>query len=73
MLDNEAVNTLCKVLWHPGSAAVGGAADPRIIISGCAETNLKLVVFFIKHQARVMRVVRYADVTLQAIRHLTCQ
>ena len=72
-MDDEAITTLCKVLRRPGGTAAGGGADPGVMVSARAETNLKLAVFFMKHQERVSRGVQWSDVTLSEIRKLSRQ
>jgi hypothetical protein len=48
-LDNNMVENLCRVIRRPGGT-VGGAADPGIKVSARAEENLKLAIYYIKHQ-----------------------
>ena len=72
-LDDKMAENLCKVLRRPGGATAGGNADPGLKVSARAEFNLKLAIYFIKHQDRVSRVVRPGDIDLAGIRRLVKQ
>lgn len=71
-LDNSMVENLCRVIRRPGGM-VGGAADPGIKVSARAKENLKLAIYYIKHQDRVSRDVVIGSITLANIRLLMKQ
>ena len=71
-LDNSMVENLCRVIRRPGGT-VGGAADPGIKVSARAEENLKLAIYYIKHQDQVSRDVVIGSITLTNIRVLSNQ
>ena len=47
-MSKEQVQRLCKVLRRPGGGGAG------VILSGQAEENLQAMVYYIKHQKRMM-------------------
>ena len=77
LTDDEIVN-LGKLLRRPGgtipgvAAAAGAVApavpNPGIQVNARAETKLKLLSFYLRHQARINRTTTPADVTLDNIR-----
>lgn len=73
ILDNEQSENLCKVLRRPGKAAARGSADSRLEVLARAEENLKLAVYYMKHQDRVSRLVHPANIMLTSIRSLVKQ
>ena len=54
-LDDAKALNLCKILRRPGGTVAGGLADPGEKVSARAEDNLKLVIYYVKHQDRVSR------------------
>jgi hypothetical protein len=83
-LNDKDIDSLVKQLWRPGGmisgpTIVGGAvqgnpgplvANPGHSVSIRAETNLKLEVFYLRHQARISRIVAPASVALTVVRSL---
>lgn len=39
-----------EFLHHPGGTNVGGTDDPGVQVSARAKENLKLVIYYVKHQ-----------------------
>ena len=73
-LDDAKSSNLCKILRRPGgTTGAAGAADPGVKVSARAEDNLKLVIYYVKHQDRVSRTTDIARITLVAIRRLVKQ
>ena len=74
LMTDDEIESLCKVLQRPGGmvpGAVPGAAqvqNPGVQVNQRAEGHMKLMVFYLHHQARVSRVVTPADITLNSIR-----
>lgn len=74
MMSDAEVVSLCKIVRRPGgtipAAAAGAAAvqNPGVPVNQRAEGHLKLLSFFLRHRARVSRIVTAADVTLETIR-----
>ena len=66
-MDEEVIGTICRVVRKPGGGDDGKA------VSAIAEANLKTMVYYIKHQARISRTVNFASVTLQKVRKLKRQ
>jgi hypothetical protein len=83
-LNDNAIDSLVKQLWCPGGmiagpTIVGGAAqgnpgplvsNPGQSVSIRAATNLKLAVFYLRHQVRISRIVAPASVSLTVVRRL---
>jgi hypothetical protein len=83
-LNDKDIDSLVKQLRHPGGmisepTIVGGAAQgapgPMVAnhghsVSIRAETNLKLAVFYLHHQARISRIVSPASIALTVVRRL---
>jgi hypothetical protein len=84
-LNDKDIGSLVKQLPRPGGglisgpAVVGGAAqgnpgplvdNPVQYVSIRADTNLKLTVFYLRHQARISRTVAPASVALTVMRYL---
>ena len=67
------VVTLFKVLHRPGGQEKGGEMNQRVSVSVMVDTNLQLVVYFIRHKRRVSRPYGYNDVILDNTRKLNCQ
>jgi hypothetical protein len=74
LMTDDEMESLCKVLRRPGGmvpGAVPGAAqvqNPGVQVNQRAEGHMKLMAFYLRHQARVSRVVTPADITLNSIR-----
>ncbi|KAI2512329.1 Reverse transcriptase (RNA-dependent DNA polymerase) [Fragilaria crotonensis] len=77
LLTDDEIESLCKVIRRPGGmipAPPGGAAgaanipNPGVPVNQRAEGHLKLLAFYLRHQARISRTVTVAQVTLEAIR-----
>ncbi|KAI2510107.1 hypothetical protein MHU86_4274 [Fragilaria crotonensis] len=74
LLSDEEIESLCKVIRRPGGmipAAEPGAppvANPGVNVTQRAEGHLKLMAFYLRHQARVSRVVLAPQITLNSIR-----
>ena len=78
LLRDDEIESLCKVIRRPGGmipappgGAAGGAANipnPGVPVNQRAEGHLKLLAFYLRHQARISRTVTVAQVTLEAIR-----
>jgi hypothetical protein len=78
LLTDDEIESLCKVIRRPGGmipappgGPAGGAANipsPGVSVNLRAEGHLKLLAFYLRHQARVSRVVQIAEVTLNSIR-----
>ena len=63
-LDDVKASNLCQVLCHPWGTNAAGAADPGTKVSARAEDNLKLAIYFVKHQDLVSWTVIIGDITL---------
>ena len=70
-LDDDAASNLFRVLRRPGRVTAAGAADPGTKISARAEENLKLAIYYFKHQDRVSRNVNILSIALVNVRELT--
>jgi hypothetical protein len=84
LLNDKDIDSLVKQLRRPGGliagpAIVGGAAqgnpgplvaNPGHYVSIRADTNLKLAVFYLRHQARISRTVAPASIALTVVRSL---
>ncbi|KAI2496192.1 hypothetical protein MHU86_18331 [Fragilaria crotonensis] len=74
LLTDEEIESLCRVLRKPGGMIPGvgaGAAqvqNPGVQVNQRAEGHLKLLAFYLRHQARVSREVNAPDITLESIR-----
>jgi hypothetical protein len=77
LLTDAEIESLCKVIRRmggtiPPSAGAGrGAMDvpnPGVPVNQRTEGHLKLLAFYLRHQARVSRVVNAPDITLVSIR-----
>ena len=78
ILSDEEIANLGKLLRRPGGTipgvpakagcAVPAVPNPGIQVNARAETNLKLLAFYLRHKVRTSRVVTPADVTLDNIR-----
>jgi hypothetical protein len=53
-LGDDKASNLCQVLCCPGGTNAAGAADPGTTASARAEDNLKLAIYYVKHQDRVL-------------------
>jgi hypothetical protein len=83
-LNDKYIDSLVKQLWRPegvisGLTFVGGAAqgspgplaaNPGHSVSTRADTNLKLAVFYLRHQAWISRSMTPANVALTVVRSL---
>jgi hypothetical protein len=83
-LNDKDIDSLVKQLRRPGGmidgpTIVGGAAQgaPRPLVANPghsvsirAETNLKLAVFYLCHQARISRIMSPASIALTVVRRL---
>jgi hypothetical protein len=83
-LNDKDIDSLVKQLWRPGGmiagpAIVGGAvqgypgplvANPCKSVYIRADTNLKMAVFYLRHQERISRIVAPASVALTVVRSL---
>ena len=85
LMDADGVGTLCKAIRRPGGqipnpvfAAAGAAAaripanisNPGYVVSMRAETNLKLMCYFLRYRRSTSRDTEAAVITLDAIRSL---
>ncbi|KAI2513671.1 hypothetical protein MHU86_811 [Fragilaria crotonensis] len=73
LMTDEEIESLCKVLRRPGGMVPGAAGaaqvqNPGVQVNQRAEGHLKLMAFYLRHQARVSRVVHAPDITLETIR-----
>jgi hypothetical protein len=80
-LNDKDIDSLVKQLRRPGGmiagpTIVGGAAqcetgplvdNPGHSVSIMAETNLKLAVFYLRHQAHISRIVSPASIALTVV------
>ena len=76
-LDDEEIDTLLKLIRRPGGTVANpNAADPGqpafinapgISVSMRAATNLKLAVYFLRHQLRPSRTITTPSVTVADI------
>jgi hypothetical protein len=83
-LSDKDIDSLVKQLWRPGGmiagpTIVGGAeqgapghlvANTGHSVSMRNETNLKLAVFYLRHQARISRIVLPTSIKLTVVRRL---
>jgi hypothetical protein len=83
-LNDKDIDSLVKQLWRPGGLIAGpviveGAAqgnlgplvsNPGHSVSIGADTKLKLEVFYLRHQARISRIVAPESVALTVVRSL---
>jgi hypothetical protein len=84
-LNDKDIDSLVKQLQRPGGGVIAGPAivigaaqvapGPLVAyhvhsVSIRAETNLKLAVFYLRHQARISRIVAPARVALTVVRRL---
>jgi hypothetical protein len=83
-LNDKDIDRLVKQLRRAGGVIsgptiVGGAAqgapgtlvaNPGHSVSIMAETNLKLAVFYLRHQARISRIVSPASISIPVVRRL---
>jgi hypothetical protein len=83
-LSDNDIDSLVKQLRHPGGVISGPAmvrgavkgnpgplvANPVHSVSIRSDTNLKLAVFYLRHQARISRTVVPASVALTVVRSL---
>jgi hypothetical protein len=75
LFTDDEIESLCKVLRHPGGMLGPGAA-PGVLVQNPgvqvnqqrAEGHMRLMVFYLRYQARVRRVATSADITLNSIR-----
>uniref|UniRef100_A0A7S2SL59 Uncharacterized protein n=1 Tax=Eucampia antarctica TaxID=49252 RepID=A0A7S2SL59_9STRA len=72
-LSEEMANNLCRVIRRPGGTGDAETSDPGTKVSPRAEENLKLTIYYIKHQVRVFRDVVLGNITLSSIRKLINQ
>ena len=80
LLKDEEVQSLCKVVRHPGgtipnpqATIVGQPAtlpNPGLSVSLRAENNLKLACYFLRYRERTSRDVGVQDITLDNVRTL---
>ena len=74
LLSDDEISNLSKLLRRPGGVAPGvvpAVPNPGIQVNARAETNMKLVAFYLRHQVRIGRAVTPADVvTLENIRSI---
>ncbi|KAI2504041.1 hypothetical protein MHU86_10403 [Fragilaria crotonensis] len=77
LLSDDEITNLGKLLRRPGgtvpgAAGAGGPAvpNPGIQVNARAETNLKLLAFYLRHKLRTSRTVAPAAVTLESIRSI---
>ena len=74
LLTDDEIESLCRVVRRPGGMVPGvgaGAAavqNPGVQVNQHAEGHLKLMAFYLRHQARVSRVATPPDITLDSIR-----
>ena len=74
LLTDEEIGSLCKVLRRPGGTIAGAGAgaaqvqNPDVQVNQRAKGHLKLMAFYLRHQARVSREVNAPDITLESIR-----
>ncbi|KAI2510102.1 hypothetical protein MHU86_4269 [Fragilaria crotonensis] len=77
LLSDDEITNLGKLLRRPGgtvpgAAGAGGPAvpNPGIQVNARAETNLKLLAFYLRHKLRTSRSIAPAAVTLESIRSI---
>ena len=73
LLSDDEISNLSKLLRRPGGVAPGvvpAVPNPGMQVNARAETNMKLVAFYLRHQVRIGRAVTPADVTLANIRSI---
>lgn len=77
LLTDDEIESLCRVIRRPGgnlppvAGALPGAVpvpNPGVPVNQRAEGHLKLLAFYLRHQARVSRNVTVPDITLEVIR-----
>ena len=61
------------ILCMPGGTGAGGAANPGVKVSARAEDNFELIIYYVKHQDRILRSTNIGLITLVAIRRLVKQ
>ena len=62
--DYEMEDNMCKVICRPGGTAIGGGTDPGVNVSARYEKNIKLAIYYTKHQERVLRAIKIGSITL---------
>ena len=72
-LDNELVETLCKVLLRPGDVMATGDPGPGVKVNARYSNNLMLAVYFINNKDRFSRDVTFRNVILAGVRKLAGQ
>jgi hypothetical protein len=76
LLSDDEVESLCRVIRRPGGTIPGPNPDdapvnnPGTPVNLGAESHLKLLAFFLRHQDRVGRTTIVASITLDTIRAL---
>ena len=77
LLQDDDIETLCKVVRRPGGTIpnpVGDepqlVPDPGVPVSLRAETNLKLAAYWVRHQGRISRQPTAVNITLDNVRKL---
>ena len=74
LLTDDEIESLCRVVRRPGGMVPGvGAGAAAVQNQGVqgnqrAEGDLKLMAFYLRHQARVSRVATPPDISLDSIR-----
>ena len=74
LLDDEEVTNLCKTLRRPGGLVPDPddttemIQDPGVAITPRAETNLKLMVYYLRYRTRVSRPKKEHLITLESVR-----
>ena len=66
-MEDDTIESICRVIRKPG----GG--DAGQVVSAKAEANLKMMVYYIKHQDRISRTIAFADVLLNKVRKMKRQ
>jgi hypothetical protein len=83
-INDKDIDSLVKQLRRPGGMIAGPtifvgaaqgnpgplAANPVHFVSIRAENNIKLAVFYLRHQARISRIVLPASISLTVVRRL---
>ena len=77
LLSDDEISNVAKLLRRPGgvvpgvvNAAGNAVPNPGIQVNARAETNLKLMSFYLRHHVRIGMTVTPADVTLENIRSI---